>query len=458
MSDGADTAVAQPPAADTGGESQVTEQQSGAEGQESVGTGRTREKPATESPASRRDARQRARERSRSRFSGEGGAEEGEGAEGSREGLKRDPKTGKFVPREEAGSEEEGQDPEAADQEVGSEQDGEAGHEAEAAEERSADADPDAEAESDRPTGIKVPLGDHTITEMGMESVNVVDKESEQVVRALLNGTYKRRKEVEEIQAELLETKKQLVRLESSESAMKKLKSTDTYRQAVEEYNRIKERVGDQEASEFWRLKQHDFKQAVDQEFEQEWGKVEQQQVDRAAEQWVNEAWTNASRLPQEVRALPEFPKTFDAAVVAFNAEVEAGVHDDLKTGQDAHRRFAEFFVQRLMGNPNMRQAYQRAARQKKQGKQEPTGQGESGLTKEQIEQQAIERFKKEQAKKRDQNPPHPMGKVGSAGVGRETTGETDEDSDVSGASNPLTAKKRARSNARARARSRFQT
>lgn len=403
MSDESNTAVATP-------ETAAPEQQAPA--------------PEAPQPRNRREAKAAAREASvRAR------------QEASRQ---RDPNTGRFATdsadtggvEEEAVAEVDAPEPEAVAEETAvAEDEPELSRESEARQE-----EPAAEEPRQEDSWITVELEEgHPLRETQGRSQIRVHPEDVDLVRAMNNGTYHRRKEVEELESKLLELQKAEVRQKSQSSAMQKLQSSPEYKQAVEDYKEIKDIRGPEAAKRYWDSMQSKFQKVVDEEFETNWSQVENERVERAAERWTEDAWRQTGRLPQAVRAAPEFNGDFQRAVVGFNAELEAGMHPQVQDEITMHREFSRYLMGRLLSNPAYRTAFMEARNngQKPEAEAQPAS-AEPDL--EQVKRQAVEEYKRQVAQRRQESPPHPMGRVGrGTGTGAASTEESADLSDVHG-------------------------
>lgn len=390
------------------------------------------EAPATEAPAAPQQAQPEAPAKPMSRREAKMAARD---AQRQKEASQpRDPNTGQF-----AGSADDGgaQEPvaEAPVEEAEVEPTAEATETATDAPEESREPEarqeePAGEQPRQEDTWITVELEEgHPLREtQGRKDIRVHPDDAD-LVRAMNNGTYHRRKEVEELEAKLLELQKAEVRQKSQRTAMQKLEKSPEYNQAVEDYKEIKDIRGPEAAKRFWDSMQSKFQSVVDQEFETNWSQVEQERVDKAAERWTQDALRQTSRLPEGVRANPEFNGDFQRAVVGFNAELEAGMHPEVQDEMSMHREFSRYLMGRLLSSPHYRTAFMEArqANQPKEPQKPP-------MDPEQIKKQAVEEYKRQVAQQRQQTPPHPMGRVGQGtATGAASSQEPQDLSNVTG-------------------------
>src|SRR5690606_1575430 len=238
-------------------------------------------------------------------------------------GRKHDPATGKFLPSGEEATAAEAQPPGA---EV---------------------AEPEAAPEEPHGVRIELPEGDIRRIAGGREYVTV-PKEVEPLVRWSINN-HVRRAEVETERQARKEIEKQLLRLMAEQSASSEWEQTPEYKAAATEYREIFESVRDrlidqgmpeQEAIEaakaradkYWHgVAAPQLRALADQKYQEQVRQVEEIETQKAAEAWVNEAWSNVTtQIPREIRELPQFRQWFEAAITAFDAEIAAGLRPDV--------------------------------------------------------------------------------------------------------------------------------
>ena len=305
---------------------------------------------------------------------------------------------------------------------------------------------------------VEVPAGHPVLEGLGLKGgIKVQDEASARAVRALANGTYKRVAEVQELETENRQLKEQLVQRNSREKAQEKWKKSPDYQQAVDRYTRIKEEEGAEQASAYWKLIQRQFEDVVRQEYQAESSEMEAQEENKAAERWVGEAYERTTRIPQEIRQLPEFSDLFTATVQSLNAELEAGHHPEVRSAADAHKLFAQLLRLRLTGHPRVKQVLQQLDARDKAKSPAPESQPTTPLNA-QPPVDPVEQFKRDAADRRRAAPPNPMGQLTRSAV----TGEpvaTEDGGEVDFANvTPYEARRLQRQKARDSVRARFRS
>ena len=272
-----------------------------------------------------------------------------------------------------------------------------------------------AAAAAPAPTGHKVIIDPgHPVRGMGIESITVQTPEEERALRALVNGTYARKKDVEESRAREETLQRRIVELEARDSANEKWTSDPRYQQAVDRFNEIKEAFGENEAALYWKGVQQDFDAIAKTEYDERWGKIEAENIERAGQAWKSEAWSHASQLPQIIVQLPHFQSWFNNAVESFNSEIELGHYPNLTSGEDAHKEFTRMFGARLIREPAVTAAYaDMERRQQTQQTSAATQAAAAQAERERIARDAVEQYKQASANRRTQAPPHPLGNLG---------------------------------------------
>lgn len=371
----------------------------------------------------RESARQRAEQLQQARSTKEA-AETAVTEDGEQAGTKQpkrdakgnlhDPEDGKFVSKEEQ---------DAAPQDQGSE--------TPAADERSEEQEPEA---AERPEARRIPIdADHPVAEMGLDHIEVADEQAEQVVRALLNGTYARRQDVEaaqqaarQAQNEAMELKKHVLRIQASQEAAQEWKSSPQYAEHRERYLRIKETVGEDEARAYWNSPdvQHELRELTDERFKEQWQQVEEQQLAQDSQRWVQDRYQHfQERMPEPIRNLPDYNQWFQNAVKAFDAELQAGVHPHIGEGdvEALNDEFAKTLSAYIMRQPGAKEAFaqaQKRQQEREQGRQrtvEAQNQRKQQRELERAKKEGAEQVKREAADTRRKTPPHPMGALSDA-------------------------------------------
>lgn len=306
-----------------------------------------------------------------------------------------------------------------------------AGHDAPAADaSRAADGAPDAPKAADaRPAGpIRVEVRtDHPIRGMGLEAISAASQLEADAIQALLSGTYTRRKELEEAttRASRLETEKRelsekLIRLEAHQSASQKWTATPEYAQARETYQRILDEHGESQAQKYWAGVLKDFDQVSEQEYKARMDAIEVKEAEEFGARWTSEAWERAQLIGAELRGLNEFPGWFEQAVDDYNTAIEKGRYPNVKSVDQLHDAFVDFFGSFLMRQPAVRELYARS-KETPRDPTPPVPAVDPAARQRELEQaaaDAVERYKREAADTRTKNPPHPLGGIAAAAAG----------------------------------------
>lgn len=340
-------------------------------------------------------------------------------------GRKHDPATGQFLPEN---GETQGQ-PEAP-----------------AADTRAADAQPDPKPAEERATGISVPIDPkHPIRGMGLEAFTASNPTEEQALRALLNGTYSRRQEVEALQTKLDQERRLRIQLESSQAATQKWQQTPEYKAAVDEYNLIADTAGEDAANRYWRGIQGDLQALQRAEFDERMGAVTQEATAEAGQAWLNEAWGHTAAMPTEIRSLPEFQRWFQEEVEVFDTLVERGRYDHIRRsvspqefGPALHREFAAVLRRRIAAEPTAAAVIRKlnappAPPAAPVPPAAPAPSAEEQARREaEIRREAVEDFKRQSLATRTATPPHPMGSLANATRDGQVGGAGEEEVDTS--------------------------
>jgi len=265
-----------------------------------------------------------------------------------------------------------------------------------------------------KPIRIDIP-DDHPLRGMGHDHITAADPAQERVLRAAINS-YTRRKEVEDLERQVSEYQEREVRRESQDAALQKVRGTPEYKVAEERYNEIKESMGDEAASEYWRGQQVRLQEAADEEYRERMSKLQEQRNEEAGRRWAEDEWNRTSYFSTAVRTHPEFRTVFGKAVDAFNSEVSLGHYNDLarlpaeQRAEAVHKAFTTFLQTRVLANPDLRAALKTPSPQ-----QDPAAKAaEEQRTREAIRREERERLLKEMAEKRKDSPPHPLGNLAS--------------------------------------------
>lgn len=314
--------------------------------------------------------------------------------------------------------------------------------------------------------GIKIPLdpnhpaiGGRKVTE-----ITVSSPAEEQVVRAMLNGTYTRRQEVEalqkqirEFEAERSELQRKVIERETLASARSEWEATPHYQASLAKYYEIQKAHGDDAAAYFWRGAQADFQKGAQQRVEAKLSEVQAQDLDRAGRMWASAAKVNAdTQLPEVVRTMPEYGQWVDQAIIAFNSELEHGHLPSVVDAESMHAAFIPFLQARLLAQPTVRTKLTEARTQREREAQAAAeAAAKAERDKKAIEDAAIARYLKEQADKRAANPPNPLANVAAASRANVST-TVGSEPEVTAPTTAYQAKRTAREVARQMAKQRF--
>jgi len=357
------------------------------------------------------------------------------------DGRKRDPVTGQFLPED------------------GVEKDADATTDPAAADGRAEDTGSEAPPAEERAKPIRIEIDPkHAVYGMGETAIEAANPKQEQVIRALLNGTYTRRQENEALQAKLQEVQQKLVRLESDQAATQKWTSSPEYHAIAEKYQEIRDVQGQEVADAWWRSpdNQKVLQELRDSEYNERWGKIETERVQQAATEWIDQAWQHTRSLPEPIRGLPDFGRWFKEEAQLFDKRVELGHYPDAKAAEDLHREFTKALGARLLREPAVAAAYRNTTQTKVAAEADTAAKAaEAKRREDQIRADAVEQFKREAAAKRENAPPHPLGNLSGAARGGRVGGAAPEEIDTSDMS-PQQLKKLARAGASQDARSLF--
>jgi len=294
--------------------------------------------------------------------------------------------------------------------------------------------------EGAKPIIVPIPKG-HPLLEMGQPTITAASPAEEQVIRALVNGTYSRLKEVEakevllaQRDATILELREKLVRRDASVAAQAKFPQSPEYQKHVTVYNEIRDTVSPEAASAYWQSPavQNDLRPLEDAEFDSRWSVEQARAEEEAGERWAADALQTAkTTLPPEMVALSNFQQLFDTAVVGYAAEVSAGKHGDIATltFDDHNKKFSDHLRVRLLADPGMRAvldakltARDKAAADAKEADSRRRA-AAAATANADVAKAAVDGFKKQAADTRRQIPPHPLGALTDASRGSDASG-----------------------------------
>lgn len=255
---------------------------------------------------------------------------------------------------------------------------------------------------------------DHPVTGMGEAVIDTASEGQARVVRALLNGTYNRRQEVANLEGELAKAEETIARMESATAAQSKWQGTPEYQKAVEEFHNIKESVGDDAASRYWKGQMATLEEMESAEYKTRMASAMVARNKRSGDAWKAQAFQNTQVLPQHIRELPQFKGYFTSALESFDAELKLGHHPDVKNTEQMHTAFRTFFGQRLARQPDVIALMRATAAGKHKAAAAKVVDAETAKkATEAAAAAAVQEFKEEVATKRIDTPPNPLGAIG---------------------------------------------
>jgi hypothetical protein len=286
---------------------------------------------------------------------------------------------------------------------------------------------------------VDIPKG-HPISEMGLDAFNASSDLEAQAIQGLLNGTYARRKDVEQrderigkLESENRELRQKMVRIDASASAADKWKASPDGQAAIARYEQIHEEIGKEAADEYWIGVQTKFQKVVETENTARWQEVEAQEADQAGERWTEEAWqTTQQRLPPFLRDIPDLKNWFTEEVQLFDQRLLAGHYPNITTPEQMHAEFARLLASRLVREPTAANALRAAKEAESRAKsdrarEETQRRADQEKSIEQVKAGAVTDFKAQAAETRKQTPTHPLAGVpGATGDGRTVSPDAD--------------------------------
>lgn len=342
-----------------------------------------------------------------------------EKAAAERSGPPRDPKTGQFLPQ---AGDTNTETPAAADKPQ--------------SEPGAADAAPTQDtattAAPELPKARRIELPpDHPIREMGVDALTASSDQEERAMRALVNGTYARRQEAEQLQARLRDAEAKhnelvdrLVRVDAEAAAELKFKQTPEYANAVAEYQEMAKleqagQITPGRAQKYWEATVGQlFNQFRQQEVGTRLDALSTERAEQAGQMWVQDAVNRIGvRYPEEVRSLNGFDGWVERALTQFNALLDHGALPDVPQGdpEALHKAWEDYFQQQLQLKPDFQGLVRRwheAQSQAEQSKQAEAQRLQAEQQRKAAEQAAIEKFKQDAATRRGALPPNPLAGV----------------------------------------------
>lgn len=297
------------------------------------------------------------------------------------------------------------------------------------------------------PTPTRIEIGaDHPATRGRPVTLTAASADEEAVLRALVNGTYYRVRDVTDRDAKIADLTEKLARREAGDTAQEKWQGTPEYKKAVEEYHSIKETVGPEAASQYWKGIEADFQRLADSEFQERWGKFEAESAEIQGQRWAEETERRVtSWVPKPIREMPEYVGWLKKAITDFDAAIGAGMYSDPADKEDyippgdtdvMHRVFTRRFQAMLTSKEAVRAAL-KAAEARQQLVQAGTA-TQAALAKQKedrLKTEAVEEYKRSLAQTRAAAPPNPLAAVGSGLAQPTPVGTGDAQPDLSGMS-----------------------
>jgi len=290
---------------------------------------------------------------------------------------------------------------------------------------------------------IEIKIGDdHPVRKMGLESLTANSEHEERVIRALINGTYARRQDLAQAQSEnatlreeLRGEREQRIRREATDTVSQNWRSTPEYKAAYEQFQEIKESIGQEQADTFWRGVETNLRSLTDQEYKTRMEAVATEDQARQARAFGEAAWRQANELPEHIRTLTGFQGWFNEELASFGTAMTMGRYAELERIEDPVERteklqdaFRKFLGSRLIREPEVTAAYQKIkAEEARQNKDASATAEAAERERKAIADKAVDQFKKSIADNRAETPPHPLGNLGS-GVPRESDSQGSSD------------------------------
>lgn len=345
---------------------------------------------------------------------------------------------------------------------------------------------PDAPAEPtpepvapEAPKGVRVALDKHrdhpALQGVKVDALTVGSEDEAKLVQSLINGTYVRRNENETLKAQLrereeaiLELQRKVARTEATQVATEKWQQTPEYQKAVERYEAIRDTVGQEEASAYWKGIQGDLRALVDSEYSQRETAILAEQQARDGQRWEAETRLFVDdRVPEKIRQLPDFGRWYAEELDTFEIKIERGHYPDLQRlpvserSQAMRQAFLAQLNARLNGESSVRTLAKqmlearRIEDQNARARAAQDTKARAEAERKQVAQGAVEQFKKDAADKRAASPPHPMGTLAASARPSPNGTAAPEPEDLSKLTH-VDLKKRARLAARASAARHF--
>ena len=291
---------------------------------------------------------------------------------------------------------------------------------------------PDGESVTPEPIRVEIPEDHPLRTDQGASFLTAASPQEERQIRALLNATFTRRKDVDakdtviaERDALIAEYEQKDARREAHSTATQKWQGTPEYKASIERYNEIKETVGEEAATQYWKGVEAGFTELAQKEYDERMKVIETRNAEKqtqAAEAagmaWAEEAYSRASvRVPEYIRNLPNYNAWFNEAIHSFDSELQLDHYPHLKDGdlEGAHQEFYRFLGARLAREQAVTKALRaNTAAKEQEGKTAATKAAEQERQRQKDRADAVTEHKQEAAKKRKETPLHPLGNLSS--------------------------------------------
>jgi hypothetical protein len=296
----------------------------------------------------------------------------------------------------------------------------------------------------------------------GVKELRVGSEGEARVVRTLMKG-YARHQDVELARERIADLEQQVmlerqgrIALEADRQVRGQWRMTNEYAVCVQRYNEIKDAAGEEAANEYWAGVEARLQEQTNAAYTEAVNAAAAQEYERRGEMWVNQMWERAKLLPEYLITLPGYQQWFVNAARAFNEELEAGTLPHV-TQDNVDDQFIAYFHSRLIREPSVQAAFQQDRNAKAQKEASAKAEAEAAERKREAErQQAVEDWKKAQAHRRQENPPHPLGSLAGAPRDRSIQGSEPTDEEESAGKSVHQLRKEARRGAREDARRRF--
>lgn len=244
------------------------------------------------------------------------------------------------------------------------------------------------------------------------------NQEQADAMKAMLNATYVRPKELEAAQAKADAYELSQLREETKRTTLARYRETPAFKEAEERNRQIQQAeidgaVPKGSAQRDWQVTLGEFEKVLDVAVQEVVAKREEGKTDAAAEAWIDEAYRKADgRIPDLVRALPGYRGWFEQAIKSFNSELGLG-HIQIPDASDGHEEFRQFLAGVLARQGDVQKALQLIEMRKTEGvaAQKAATEARERELKAAVTA-GVEEFKKSTAAQRTQAPPHPLGNL----------------------------------------------